>query len=189
MIYQRLEGHLKTAYDSIMIGLSEFWGYYDLLTLKEERGIVMRFYWHAGTDPTPLRSRIDEGITMLEKLLSSGQWSVHMKPIGPSSLSRKDTETETSLTVELKGILSANISERYELTVYDDSINGLLNRAGIYVNERAIYLNYEREVYRLTKQYTGEELESQIQSLRENAIYSQLDQSILSSIALIVSGV
>jgi hypothetical protein len=172
-----------------MVGLSDFWGYCDSISLKEERGIVMRFFWHSGTDPTPLKSRIDEGLTMLEGLMTGGQWSVHLKPRGVGSLTRTDKETETSLTVELRGVLSENIAERYELTVFDASINGLLDRRGVFVNVRAIYNNFGREVYRLTKQYRDQELKTQIQSLQANPIYSQLDQNILISISMTVAGV
>jgi hypothetical protein len=177
LIYERLGLHFKATYDFIMSGLSEFWGYSSPIHESKERGLTMFFFWREGTDPQPLRDRVDEGVEYLKGLM------------GSDSIARKDTEGENSLTVELRATLASNLEERYELTIYDDQTNSLLSRSGIYVVERQIYLNYGREAYRLAKQYRDQALRDKLQELKEGPIYSKLVQGILRQLDAIMAGV
>jgi len=188
LINQRLQGHLDYCYRFIMEGLTEFWGYSQRYSVPNGRGIEMFFFWHEGQDPQPLRDRIDEGVEWLRKLTSSGQWSEKLKPIGEPEIERDDTEGANKLLVILKVRLSHNLRERLELTVYDQAVNGLLTRRAVYVHYREIYLNYEREAYRLSKTYRDETLRHKLAELKQGPIYSQLDQGILGSIDSIVAG-
>jgi hypothetical protein len=174
LIYERVELYLDEMYRHILEGLDKFWTYSDRIHESEVRGLSMYFGWHSGADVSILRSKIDDGILYLEKML------------GSDSIDRKQTEDSDHMTVEVRAHVRDGLAERWELTVYDEKMNSLLDDQGILANFRMDYLNYQREAYRLKKEYGRVGLQDRLDQLKAQAKYAILDRPVLEEIDRVV---
>jgi len=74
---------------------------------------------------------------------------------------------------------SRRARERFNLTLYDQRTNEILDDYGVIVLYRVLYFNYGRELLRIRQNYSRSEWASKIAELRSRDPYTALDVEIL----------
>jgi len=161
-------------------GDAEISARFDPIHTHYVRGIKIFFNWESGTPINILFESLDDGVNYLAGYL--GEY------LAEGGLNRKDDLSECGLVVELTVTLTESKNELYDMFSISGEVADLMDRNSIRGVTRQIYHNYQREGWRLKKEFEGEELQEKLAELKRVPDYIKVDQDFLQAIDIVVVG-